>query len=39
MAKAVASKKIKSFGKKKSGKAKKRPNKSDDTKDYNRQGR
>jgi len=38
MAKQVIKKKI-TFGKKKLGKAKKHPNKSDTTKKYNRQGR
>jgi hypothetical protein len=38
MAKAVASKKIKSFGKKKKGKAVKHENKHSSVKKYNRQG-
>jgi hypothetical protein len=38
MAKAVASKKIASFGKKKTGKAKKHLNKHESLKPYNRQG-
>jgi hypothetical protein len=39
MAKAVASKKIAAFGKKKTGKAVKHPNKHSSVKKYNSQGR